>query len=127
MVAGPRTPKRPYGHADLLVHRAAALGVIAVEDVEPFCQVRLGHRAVEPVAERLGVSVDCLRMRLNRASARLARALATGLLSGGPVPGAPQDLADGTDPAQGGYGGSREPATWTPLRRRGYPPFAAAA
>ncbi|GIJ49398.1 hypothetical protein Val02_62840 [Virgisporangium aliadipatigenens] len=85
-VAGSRTPQRPYGHPDLLVRRACQLGVIAAADEEPFLEVRLGYRAIEPVAARLGVTADCLRMRLNRAGDRLAAALASGLLTGSVVP-----------------------------------------
>lgn len=94
VAAGPRVPHRPYGHPDLLVHRAALLGVIADADVEPFIEVRVAGRAIEPVAERLHVTVDCLRMRLVRAGERLAEALAAGELTAAPVPAAARRLAD---------------------------------
>jgi hypothetical protein len=93
VAAGPRVPCRPYGHPDLLVHRAALLGVIADADAEPFIEVRIAGRAIEPVAERLRVTVDCLRMRLNRAAERLAEALAAGELTALPVPEASRRLA----------------------------------
>jgi len=78
---GSKTPQLPYGHPDLLVHRAAALRLIDGDDAELFIHVRLAHRAIEPVAAARGVPVDALRRRLERATARLAEALATGLLT----------------------------------------------
>jgi DNA-directed RNA polymerase specialized sigma24 family protein len=81
-VTGPRTPTVPYGHPDLLVHRAVTLGLLEPEDERPYIDVRLGRRAVEPIAARLGITVDALRMRLGRIDARLADALGEGLLTG---------------------------------------------
>jgi DNA-directed RNA polymerase specialized sigma24 family protein len=95
VAAGPRTPKRPYGHPDLLVRRARELGILAEADEEPFVDVRIAGRAIEPIAVRLGITVDCLRMRLNRAAERLATALAAGLLTGSAVPEAVKNLAAG--------------------------------
>ncbi len=88
-----REPRRPYGHPDLLVARAAALGVIDPADAELFIEVRLAHRAVEPLAAAAGLSPDALRMRVARASARLADALACGLLSGVVSPHTAEQLA----------------------------------
>ena len=79
---GPRTPRVPYGHPDLLVRRAVTLGVLDPEDEQAYIDVRLGRRAIEPIAARNGVSVDALRMRLSRIDIRLAEALADGLLTG---------------------------------------------
>jgi hypothetical protein len=81
VAAGPRTPKVPYGHPDLLVRRAVHLGILDGVDEQPYIDVRLGRRAIEPIAARLGVSVDALRMRLGRIDIRIADALASGLLS----------------------------------------------
>jgi hypothetical protein len=77
-----RMPPIPYGHPDLLVYRAQALRILDAEDVEPYIAVRLGHRALEPIAEARRVDLDLLRMRLNRADTRLAKALASGILTG---------------------------------------------
>jgi hypothetical protein len=55
--------------------------------------VRLGRRDIEPIAARLGLTVDALRMRLNRIDVRLADALAVGLLTGVPSPQAAKELA----------------------------------
>ncbi|WP_028188863.1 hypothetical protein [Salinispora pacifica] len=79
---GPRTPKAPYGHPDLLVRRAVTLGILDPEDEQAYIDVRLGHRAIEPIAVANGVSVDALRMRLSRIDSRIAEALADGLLTG---------------------------------------------
>jgi DNA-directed RNA polymerase specialized sigma24 family protein len=81
-VTGPRTPRVPWGHPDLLVRRAVRLGVLEPDDEQPYIDVRLGRRAIEPVAERLGITVDALRMRLGRIDTRIAQALADGLLTG---------------------------------------------
>ena len=93
VAAGPRTPRRPYGHPDLLVQRAAQLGIINADDEKPFITVRLGGKAIEPVAQQLGITVDCLRRRLDRAGDRLAVALAKGQLTGAPMPEAATELA----------------------------------
>ncbi|MBQ0905452.1 hypothetical protein [Micromonospora sp. U21] len=81
-IPGPRTPAMPYGHPDLLVQRAVGLGILDREDEQPYIEIRLGRRAIEPVAARLGITVDALRMRLGRIDTRLADALARGLLTG---------------------------------------------
>ncbi|SCL17837.1 hypothetical protein [Micromonospora inyonensis] len=82
VTSGPRTPKVPYGHPDLLVRRAVTLGILDPEDEQAYIDVRLGRRAIEPIAAALGVSVDALRMRLSRIDSRIAGALADGLLTG---------------------------------------------
>jgi hypothetical protein len=82
MVIGSRLPQLPYGHPDLLVERAAALRLIDPDDVQPWIDVRLGRRAIEPIARARGVAVDTLRMRLARADLRVAEALADGALTG---------------------------------------------
>ncbi|WP_428962222.1 hypothetical protein [Micromonospora fluostatini] len=81
VVAASRTPKVPYGHPDLLVSRAGTVGIIDDADVQPWIEVRLGRRAPEPIAARLGITVDALRMRLGRADERLARAVTDGSLT----------------------------------------------
>ncbi|RQX02796.1 hypothetical protein [Micromonospora globispora] len=81
-VTGPRIPKVPYGHPDVLVRRAVGLGILDPVDEEPYIEVRLGRRAVEPIAARLGITADALRMRLRRIDTRIADALARGLLTG---------------------------------------------
>ncbi|MBF9132755.1 hypothetical protein I0C86_27925 [Plantactinospora sp. S1510] len=79
---GSRTPQVPYGHPDLLVRRAVNLGILDPEDEQAYIDVRLGHRAIEPIAAASGVDVDALRMRLTRIDSRIAEALADGLLTG---------------------------------------------
>ncbi|MFG1888079.1 hypothetical protein ACGFIR_09445 [Micromonospora sp. NPDC049051] len=81
-VTGPRTPHVPYGHPDLLVRRAARLGLLEDTDLDPYIDLRLGHRAIEPIAARMGITVDALRKRMNGIDERLADALAKGLLTG---------------------------------------------
>lgn len=85
-LAGPRTPRVPYGHPDVLVHRAVVLGILDQCDEQPYIDVRLGRRAIEPIAAQLGITADALRMRLNRIDPRITAALATGLLTGAVPP-----------------------------------------
>ncbi|MCI4066197.1 hypothetical protein MRQ36_28060 [Micromonospora sp. R77] len=92
-LAGPRTPTVPYGHPDLLVRRAVGLGILDTEDEQPYIDVRLGRRAIEPIAARLGITVDALRMRFGRIDSRLADALASGFLTGIASPGMCEHLA----------------------------------
>jgi hypothetical protein len=96
-VTGPRTPKLPYGHPDLLVQRAVRLGILDKVDQEPYIDLRLGRRAIEPIAARLGITVDALRMRAERIAVRIADALASGLLTGVASPQAAKDLAAKAD------------------------------
>ncbi|MEU5554136.1 hypothetical protein ABZ738_30620 [Micromonospora sp. NPDC047793] len=79
---GARSPSVPYGHPDLLVRRAVTLGILDARDERAYIDVRLGRRAIEPIAAAIGVSPDALRMRLSRIDDRLADALADGLLTG---------------------------------------------
>jgi DNA-directed RNA polymerase specialized sigma24 family protein len=81
-VTGPRTPRLPYGHPDVLIRRAVRLGILEPDDEQPYIDVRLGRRAIEPIAAALGVNVDALRRRLGRIDTRLAEALDEGLLTG---------------------------------------------
>ncbi|QGN49773.1 hypothetical protein GKC29_25060 [Micromonospora sp. WMMC415] len=92
-VIGPRTPTVPYGHPDLLVRRAVRLGLLDACDEQPYIDLRLGRRAIEPIAAAMGVRVDALRMRVRRIDERLARALASGLLTGVASAQAAADLA----------------------------------
>lgn len=86
-------PRVPYGHPDLLVYRAQALGILDGQDVEPYIAVRLGHRVLELIAEARRIDPDVLRMRLNRADARLAEALASGAITGTCSPDTLRELA----------------------------------
>jgi hypothetical protein len=90
--AGSRTPRRPWGHPDLLVRRAVELGLIEAEDEQPYIELRLGRRAIEPIARREGLAVDTLRRRMERIDARLAAALAQGLLDGPAAPVVQEEL-----------------------------------
>lgn len=90
VLVGARSPNLPYGHPDLLVHRAAALEVISDEDAEVFIEAKLACRDLAPLAAARGVSVNTLRMRLERTGVRLADAVIGGLLTG-PAVGAHRD------------------------------------
>lgn len=92
-----RLPRHPYGHVDLLVYRAAALGLIDSEDVEPYIEIRLGGRTPQLVAEQARIEFEMLRMRLIRADARIAQALSDGTLTGTCSPDARKQLARSQD------------------------------
>jgi hypothetical protein len=77
-----RSPTRPYGHPDLLLGRAAQLGIIGGDDAELISQTRLGRVLVEQVAARRGIDSAALRMRRRRAELKVVKALADGVLSG---------------------------------------------
>jgi hypothetical protein len=70
-----RLPTRPYGHPDLLLGRAARLGIIRAEDAELISETRFGRVLVEQVAARRGVDAAALRMRRRRAELAVVRAL----------------------------------------------------
>ncbi|MFG3553384.1 hypothetical protein ACGGAQ_03255 [Micromonospora sp. NPDC047557] len=72
---------RPYRHPDLLVRWAVNLGIVDDCDEQPYIDLRLGHRAIEPIAARLGVEVDTLRRRVTRIDVRIAEALAARFLT----------------------------------------------
>ncbi|WP_229789751.1 hypothetical protein [Pilimelia terevasa] len=86
-VPASRTPRPMVAHPDLLVWRAVELGVVDGEDADAWIDIRLGHKAPEPHAARMGISVDALRMRLGRADRALHTAIRAGALSDGAGPG----------------------------------------
>ena len=93
-VPGPRLPQLPYGHPDLLVERAAALGLIDAEDVQPWIETRLARYSLSRIADGLGMPTDVLRMRLSRADDRIVHAVTAGLLSGTVSPEVVSKLSD---------------------------------
>jgi len=96
-VTGPRTPTVPWGHPDLLVRRAVQLGLVDETDEQPYIDVRLGKKAIEPIAAGLDITADALRMRLGRIDTRLADALSRGLLTGAVSTDAAQLIAGQAD------------------------------
>ncbi|WP_250008799.1 hypothetical protein [Actinoplanes sp. M2I2] len=80
-VIGPRTPRHPWGHPDLLIRRAVELGIIDPDDEQPYIELRLGRRAIEPLAARLSLEVDALRRRIERIDTRIAEAVSQGALT----------------------------------------------
>ena len=77
-----RFPTRPYGHPDLLLGRAARLGIITVDEAELISCTRFGRVMVEQLAAQHGEDPAALRMRRRRAEKKVVRALTEGLLSG---------------------------------------------
>jgi hypothetical protein len=77
---GGRAPARPYGHPDLILGRAVALGVISAEQRELIEATRLDRHLVEDIAARTGIAASVLRMRRRRGELRLVAALERGQL-----------------------------------------------
>ncbi|MET7951041.1 hypothetical protein [Micromonospora sp. NPDC005324] len=109
-VIGPRTPQIPYGHPDVLINRAVRLGILDADDEQSYIDVRLGRRAIEPIAALRGLSTDALRMRLGRIDTRIAEALASGLLTGTASPQAAKALAAQAERRSKLRAASRRPA-----------------
>jgi hypothetical protein len=79
---GGATPRRPYGHPDLILGRAVAAGVITAAQADLIGATRLGDVLVEQIAAEHAVPAATIRMRRKRAERTLVRALARGDLSG---------------------------------------------
>jgi hypothetical protein len=75
-------PHLPYGHPDLIVHRAVAANVIDPDDAELIMVTRLEATPIETLAADAGVDGSVLRMRRKRAETILVDAVTTGVLSG---------------------------------------------
>jgi hypothetical protein len=72
---GGRTPARPYGHPDLILNRAAALGYLTDEQVDLISATRLGHELIDDIAARQGIDASVLRMRRRRGELAVAAAI----------------------------------------------------
>ncbi|MBB5871933.1 hypothetical protein F4553_005312 [Allocatelliglobosispora scoriae] len=80
--SGSRTPKKPYGHPDLLLGRAAAAGLITMEAAELISATRFGDSLIEQLAAEQGITASALRMRRRRAERVVGAAVKRGDLSG---------------------------------------------
>jgi hypothetical protein len=80
--SGSRSPRMPYGHPDLLLGRAAAVGLISAEAAELISATRFGDALIECLAAESGVTASALRMRRRRAERIVAAAVTRGDLSG---------------------------------------------
>jgi hypothetical protein len=76
-----RVPKSPYGHPDLILGRAVALGILSRQEAELIGDTRLGEALVEVIADARGVSAAVLRMRRHRSEQRLVAAIRDGRLA----------------------------------------------
>ncbi|GAA2617234.1 hypothetical protein [Paractinoplanes durhamensis] len=114
-VTGPRTPRRPWGHPDLLVARAVQLGIVDADDEQPYIDLRLGRRAIEPIAASLGIEVDTLRRRVERIDARIAEAVSDGTLTEATSPQLREEWTRRAQQRQRIRAGRRTPAAATQL------------
>ncbi|MCW6003730.1 hypothetical protein K1W54_03935 [Micromonospora sp. CPCC 205371] len=78
---GSRSPALPYGHPELILGRAAAAGIITVEQAELIAGTRFGDTLIEQLATETGVPAPTLRMRRRRAERRVAKAVLAGDLT----------------------------------------------
>jgi hypothetical protein len=74
------TPTRPYGHPDLILHRAVHTGWISSEQAELISATRLGDQLIEQIAAQRGLTPSVLRMRRRRCELALAAAIRQGHL-----------------------------------------------
>jgi hypothetical protein len=72
---GSSTPRRPYGHPDLILGRAVAAGVITHAQADLIGATRLGDVLVEQIAAEQGVAPSVIRMRRRRTERTLVKAL----------------------------------------------------
>lgn len=72
-------PPRPWGHPDLVLAHAVALGVITAADAAVIGQTRLEGISLATVAAATGEAVWTLQRRRHRAETDLAAAIHTGL------------------------------------------------
>jgi hypothetical protein len=75
-------PHLPYAHPDLLLARAAAIGLIDRAEAELILQTRLEDTTIEKLAASTGLDPAVLRMRRVRAERRLVQGIRDGHLSG---------------------------------------------
>ncbi|MEV4283492.1 hypothetical protein [Actinoplanes xinjiangensis] len=78
---GSRSPRRPYGHPDIVLSRAVQAGVITVDQADLIGATRLGDVLVEQIAAASGESGSVVRMRRRRAELKLVAALRRGDLA----------------------------------------------
>ncbi len=73
--SGWRTPRRPYGHPDLILGRAVAAGILTQQQADLIGATRLGDVLIEQIAAERGLNPAVVRMRRKRAEHRLVNAL----------------------------------------------------
>ena len=73
---GPREPRDPSAHPDLVLARAVAAGVLSEREAGLISTTRLGEETVTEAARRAGVGYKTLHQTRRRAEARLAAWLA---------------------------------------------------
>jgi hypothetical protein len=78
---GSAVPPPPYGHPDLVLARAVAVGVLSAEDADLIGTTYLEDVTVAEYADRIGVSRWTVYKRRRAAEARLVEAIRTGALS----------------------------------------------
>jgi hypothetical protein len=79
--AGSRTPRRPYGHPDLVLGRAVAANIITRAQAQLIGSTRLGDVLIEQIAAAQGEPGSVVRMRRKRAERKLAAAIQAGDLA----------------------------------------------
>jgi hypothetical protein len=78
---GSSSPRRPYGHPDLILRHAVFAGVLTAEQAELIGRTRVGDDLVELVAAECGDQASVVRMRRRRAERKLVAALRRGDLA----------------------------------------------
>lgn len=82
-------PLHPFGHPELVLAKAVALGVVSGEEAELIAATRLGGRSLHQVADEAGETYGAVRRRRWKAERRLVQALAEDRLNSGSPKRAP--------------------------------------
>jgi len=78
---GSSTPRRPYGHPDLILGRAVAAQILTQDQADLIGSTRLGDVLIEQIAAEHAVDGAAIRMRRKRAERQLVTALNRGDLT----------------------------------------------
>lgn len=81
VAVGSRSPRRPYGHPDIVLGRAVRAGVLTADQADLIGATRLGDVLIEQIAAAGGESGSVVRMRRRRAEVKLVAALHRGDLA----------------------------------------------
>lgn len=96
-------PPPPFGHSELVLAKAVALGVVSGEEAELIAATRLGGRALHQVADEAGETYGAIRRRRWKAERRLVQAIAEDRLDPG-SPKRPPVAFGGCGTGRGGPG-----------------------
>lgn len=71
-------PPRPFGHPDLVLARAVAVGVVTAAEADLVGRTRLEHVSLRAMARELGIAYEAVKKRRQRVERRLVQAITSG-------------------------------------------------